>query len=312
MGKRKKDTMELRFYDVPQNEYVLALFGERWIRDYGHDEPNMHFHNLYEIGYCKDGNGELILDEMSYTYQPGMVSLIPQNYPHTTYSSLGEGPSYWEYLFFEPMSVLAELYPKDETYQRELFQRLGRQAYFVKEENHAVLATQAKLILDEMRERKPRYRENVNAMLRILVVELLRLMEGADDGEDKRRKVNNTQILPALEYVKVEYAKAIRIEELAKLCHMSETHFRRVFETCMNMSPMDYINLTRVQNACELMTKTDDSMDIVACKVGFATTSTFNRNFKKFLNTSPYQWKISPDNYEGRLLNYNISALKGW
>ena len=27
MGKKKKDTMELRFYEVPQNEYVLALLG---------------------------------------------------------------------------------------------------------------------------------------------------------------------------------------------------------------------------------------------------------------------------------------------
>ena len=46
MGKRKKDTMELRFYEVPQNEYVLALLGDSWIRDYGHDESNLHFHNL--------------------------------------------------------------------------------------------------------------------------------------------------------------------------------------------------------------------------------------------------------------------------
>ncbi len=27
MGKKKKETMELRFYEVPQNEYVLALLG---------------------------------------------------------------------------------------------------------------------------------------------------------------------------------------------------------------------------------------------------------------------------------------------
>ena len=36
MGKKKKDTMELRFYEVPQGEYVLALLGDNWIRDYGH------------------------------------------------------------------------------------------------------------------------------------------------------------------------------------------------------------------------------------------------------------------------------------
>ena len=46
MGKKKKDTIELRFYEIPQNEYVLALLGENWIRDYGHDEANLHFHNL--------------------------------------------------------------------------------------------------------------------------------------------------------------------------------------------------------------------------------------------------------------------------
>ena len=49
MGKKKKDTIELRFYEIPQNEYVLALLGENWIRDYGHDEVHLHFHNLMEI-----------------------------------------------------------------------------------------------------------------------------------------------------------------------------------------------------------------------------------------------------------------------
>ena len=104
----------------------------------------------------------------------------------------------------------------------------------------------------------------------------------------------------------------IRVEELARVCHMSETHFRRVFESCINMSPVDYVNLKRVQKACDLMKKTNDSMDMVAEKVGFSTTSTFNRNFKKFLGTSPYQWKINPENYENKLLNYRISAVKGW
>lgn len=93
---------------------------------------------------------------------------------------------------------------------------------------------------------------------------------------------------------------------------MSETHFRRVFVRYLNMPPMEYLNLIRVQKACDHMRKSDDPMDIVAQKCGFATTSTFNRNFKKYLDASPYQWKINPDNYEHKLLNFHISALKGW
>ena len=45
MGRRKKETVELRFYEIPQGEPVLALLGEEWNRVYGHDSSYMHFHN---------------------------------------------------------------------------------------------------------------------------------------------------------------------------------------------------------------------------------------------------------------------------
>ena len=60
-----------------------------------------------------------------------------------------------------------------------------------------------------------------------------------------KKKTSVSQITAALDYVRLEYANNIRVEELAKASHMSETHFRRVFESYMNMSPMDYINLIR-------------------------------------------------------------------
>jgi len=157
----------------------------------------------------------------------------------------------------------------------------------------------------------------VRGLLYSLVIEIIRLNEEQEakqevQGVEMQKHSGVTQIAAALDYVRMEYMHMIRVEELAQECHMSETHFRRLFESCMNMSPVDYINLVRIQKACDLLKKTTDSMDIVAQKVGFTTTSTFNRNFKKFLNTSPYQWKINPENYETKLLNYNISARKGW
>ena len=276
MGKKKKDTIELRFYEIPQNEYVLALLGENWIRDYGHDEVHLHFHNLMEIGVCRNGTGKLILDEEQRPYQPAMVSIIPNNYPH-----------------------------------------VNRRALFLHEwENHN-LAFLVRQIMEEMRGRRSHYTDSVRGLLYSLVIEIIRLNEEQEakqevQGVEMQKHSGVTQIAAALDYVRMEYMHMIRVEELAQECHMSDTHFRRLFESCMNMSPVDYINLVRIQKACDLLKKTTDSMDIVAQKVGFTTTSTFNRNFKKFLNTSPYQWKINPENYETKLLNYNISARKGW
>ena len=53
MGKRRKNTMEFRFYEVPQGEKALVLYGEKWDRVYGHEECFLHFHNLMEIGICR-------------------------------------------------------------------------------------------------------------------------------------------------------------------------------------------------------------------------------------------------------------------
>lgn len=316
MGKKKKDTVELRFYEVPQNEYVLALLGDSWIRDYGYDDINLHFHNLMEIGFCRNGLGEMILDAKRLPYQPAMVNLVPHNYPHVTISSRKDGPSFWEYLFFDPAVVIAEMFPDDLLCQRKMLEKVNKRAILIHEWENRNLAVLVKMIMEEMRSKRPHYTECVKGLAITLVSEIIRFNES--DGEwceqrdSGRKNTGISQICAALDYVKTEYTHLIKVEELAKVCHMSETHFRRVFEACINMSPVDYMNLVRIQKACDLMKKSNDSMDIIAVKVGFTTTSTFNRNFKKFLNTSPYQWKINPGNYERKLLNYHISALKGW
>lgn len=313
MGKKKRDTMELRFYEVPQNEPVLALLGENWIRNYGHDAKNLHFHNLMEIGYCRNGVGKLILNETEYAYQSAMASVIPQNFPHTTINSQADGVSYWEFLFFDAMQLIAELYPKDEIYQREIGQLVSRRAFFFHEWENRNLILLIKMIMEEMREKKGHYKEYVHSLLLTLMIEIIRSGEKeAAECDSTYRKNGMLQISEALDYVRNEYAKPIKIEALAKLCHMSETHFRRIFENDMGMSPTEYINLIRVQKACDLMITTNDSMDEVAQKSGFSTTSTFNRNFKRYFNTSPYQWKIKPENYETRLLECNIAVRKGW
>lgn len=312
MGKRKKDTMEFRFYEVPQNEPVLALLGENWVRDYGRDERNLHFHNLMEIGYCKNGEGVLTLNEETKKYEPAMISVIPQNFPHVTVSDAVGGSSFWEYLFFDPMVLIRENYPDDTVMQKQIFQMINRRALFFHEWERRGMSVLVKMIMEEMRSQKKHYRESVRGLLLALFTELLRICESDMAGSEVKKKNGISQIEPALDYVRLEYENDIRVEDLAKVSHMSETHFRRVFESYMNMPPREYINLTRVQKACDIMKKTNDSMEVVAQKVGFSTTSTFNRNFKKYLNTSPYQWKISPENYERKLLDYNISALKGW
>lgn len=80
MAKRKKDTMEFRFYELPQGESALVLCGESWKRVYGHEKFHLHFHNLLEIGICREGDGNMYLDEDIYQYHDGDITFIPENF----------------------------------------------------------------------------------------------------------------------------------------------------------------------------------------------------------------------------------------
>lgn len=312
MRKKKTETVEFRFYEIPQGEYVLGLIGEKWNRVYGHDDPNLHFHNLMEIGVCRKGCGQLKLGDRVVRYQGGYYSIIPENFPHTTISD-GEDTNLWEYLFFDVKDVIRDLFPNDFVYQNQMIDAISKTPIILDEMKNPMILKVINSIMDELRNKKAQYQMVIHSYLQILVLEILRHQETFAQGEKTIcSSVNMSQIAPALEFINNNFKRNIKIKDISNYVELSETHFRRTFEAYLNMSPLDYLNLVRVQYACDLLKKTNLSMEEVAVECGCATTSTLNRNFKRILGTSPYQWKINPENYEGKLLNYNISARKGW
>lgn len=308
MPKKKKKPAEFRFYEIPQDESVLALTGSKWIQVYGENIHNMHFHNLLEIGYCHYGDGDLVIEDDTYRFDAGMISCIPANYLHVTRSDANVR-AFWEYIYISPEDIVRQ-WGKSTQETRQIMDAVGRKSFFVKVEECPAIAALIRAIFVEMQHRSAHYRECVRGMAYALLFEIARFN---DMGEEQSAgKSISLQLGSAIEYVDKNYPNNFKISDLANECHMSETHFRRIFQEKMNMTPVEYVNFVRVRKACELIDKTDISMEDVAEKVGFVTPSTFNRNFRRIIGTSPYQWKNRPDNHEGRLLDYKISALKGW
>ena len=312
MARRKKETVEFRFYEVPQGEAALALYGESWDRTYGHDEFRLHFHNLMEIGICQRGEGVIYLDREKYRYQDGTITVIPENFPLITISD-GEETNYCEYLFFDLKLAVAELFPDNIIFQNELVDAISKTPLVLDKGENKELTRLIDSYITESKEKKAYYTQKCEAIIRAIVLEIMReSLKGTNLIIEPSNSTNMSQISKSLDYINEHFAEPIKAQHLAEACGLSETHFRRVFEAYINMPPMDYLNLVRIQKACEIMKKGNEPMDVVANMCGFTTGSTFNRNFKKFLGTSPYQWKINPDNYERKLLNFRISALKGW
>ena len=303
---KQKKTAEFRFYEKPGGEPVLALTGKDWIRDFGGEIPCLHFHNLMEIGRCIQGRGKIVLGNEVYDYGEDMFTLIPQNILHGTSS---EGDCYWEYLFFDMEELMEEFDHYDLKKANKIIRSVMGNGRIYQRNVRPDIWNLIEMIFELVRKKNDYYKETVKALLAGVVMQMAADNEIENKGQ---RNENVSSIAPALKYIEENYQQEIQIQNLAECCHVSEAHFRRIFQKNMNMTPVEYINLVRVQAACDLMRKNNYQMEEVAQKAGFQTVSTFNRNFNKIIGSTPYQWKKQMDKNTEKVNEYYIRARKGW
>lgn len=241
-----------------------------------------------------------------------MGQVIPKEFAHHT-KGIDNNVQKWEYLFVDTNTFLMNVYGEKPHYAKSLLKRLHSRMFLIQAEEYPDILSVLDLILEEMEKQEELYKENVCSMLVVLLQKLLRLNKRENIEENQKNDTANLgSIVEVINYINHHYDSEIRIGELAKLSKMSETHFRRVFSEYMNISPVEYINLVRIEKACELMRKSDEKIEDIAAKVGFPVATTFSRNFKKITGYSPIQWKSLMKKEENIFLDYKISVLKGW
>lgn len=308
--KKKKTQIEFRRYDLSGNEPILLMDVDTWKKCYPDGSRILHFHNLMEIGFCHDGEGVLALGEKDIPYKKNMISIIPANMAHGTFSANNKF-GHWHYLFFDVESVVSELWGDDKVLSNEILIRTNQTGYFFDAEEHPELREIIELVICEYDSKQYFYCDSIKSLLRNLVIQIYRL--NSKDNNSQIDITKNSQIIKnAINYICNHYPEQLKIQMIADECGLSEPQFRRIFKKCTNMTALEYINYIRIQKACELLSTTDKVMTEISDTVGYEAISTFNRNFGKIVGMSPYQWKKNPDNHKSKLLEFKISSLKGW
>ena len=98
-------------------------------------------------------------------------------------------------------------------------------------------------------------------------------------------------ILPAINYIFKHYPEEIKVSQLARECHFSESYFRKVFMEMKGMSPLYYVNSIRIREACRMLLNSTDTIRVVGEKCGYPSMTTFERNFRQRTGMLPSQWR---------------------
>ena len=119
---------------------------------------------------------------------------------------------------------------------------------------------------------------------------VFRLLEGDQGGRLRQIAVlggHAHRIAGALERLREEFARPLRIEDVAREAGMSVSGFHHHFKAVTAMSPLQFQKRMRLQEARRLMLGEDLDAGSAGRRVGYGDASQFSREYKRLFGTPP-------------------------
>jgi AraC-like DNA-binding protein len=123
-----------------------------------------------------------------------------------------------------------------------------------------------------------------------LVIDVLNL---ARTAPRRRSTLAAWQLRRATEFIRENCMRNIRLEELAALAGLSQSHFSHAFKASTGVAPHQWQMNARLDRAKQLLLCGEQPITLIAAETGFSDQAHFTRVFRKNVGTTPANWKKS-------------------
>lgn len=93
------------------------------------------------------------------------------------------------------------------------------------------------------------------------------------------------------EYIMQNFQEEISLTDMASVANMGVTTLCNFFKEHYRVTFVEYLNTIRVGHACKLLSEKDMNVVEVAYECGFNNLANFNRQFKKFKQVTPSEYR---------------------
>ena len=104
-----------------------------------------------------------------------------------------------------------------------------------------------------------------------------------EHGAERRQN----RLIPAVIFVKANYAEKVRLGAVAKLCGLDRYQFSRAFKQAHGTTFREFVIIHRIQKAEQMLCVADMSITNVAFSVGFNDLSHFAQMFRRYVGVRP-------------------------
>lgn len=215
------------------------------------------------IAYINKGSCVMTkADGFTLTLSEGDVWFLPKN---QAYSSKWTANEYVEFIYFE--------------FETDFFS--NEYTLFEKIENSGLKENFKNL-----------YQHYVNQEKILALSEFYKILSTVTPMLTKKKHKNLDAIMPALNFIRSNYDKKIKVSTLAELCHLSQPRFYSLFKSLIKQSPIEYKNNLKIARAVELL-QSGYSLERICEELNFSSPAFLRKLTKKFTGVTPKLLKNS-------------------
>jgi AraC-like DNA-binding protein/uncharacterized membrane protein len=240
-----------------------------------------HRHLRIEINYVKKGSCIIRLEHESIGFSENEIMIILSNVTHF-FEAGSQGATLMQ------LEFLPDIFSRFDVTRLSGMTELTAMTVFSEENrlikivNNVRIMRAVQRIVNELNDKNKYYRYLVIMYYAELLILIYRYMD-----EVYLPICSNESIKKAIAYIRTYYRSNISISGVAVHACVSERYLRKLFGSHLNISPVDFLNQTRVNKAIELLRNTEMSVKEVCYACGFQSPQYFSKMFKLQTGMTP-------------------------
>lgn len=241
----------------------------------------------YVLIFCMEGNGWYRVEDREYRVKENQYFILPAGKPHA-YGSGKDNPwtIYWVHFTGEHARIYAEGACAPQDVRPGINSRIGERIDIFEQ----IFTT-----LNSGYDRESlRYASSLLhyylASMRYLSL-FRRGSHNAVDAADDEYTISAA----AIHYMHENIERRLTLQELAEYTGYSVPRFSSIFKNQTGHSPLNYLNLIKIQQACRLLEQTDMKINQICHKVGISDCYYFSRLFTSIMGMSPKNYRSKKD-----------------
>lgn len=231
--------------------------------------------DVHRILFIREGEGTLLTQGKSFSVGEGSLCVLLSGIPHRIVPAPGtELKARWVHFHA--------------SYEdRELYRNLNMQPTVQAADYEEIMTLYDRLFARLASPRRTRGLRLKAAMLDLIssVIEQMALDETEDAPTQDLQKLD-----AVMQYIDDHLADNITVEDLAKQVYLHPNYFIMFFKGLMGISPIQYVNNRRMEEAKNLLLDPDSNVSEVANRVGMQIYY-FSRVFKSYTGLTPSRYR---------------------